>query len=364
MKILIVNQHISNVMGGSERQCHIIAQELNKLGHSVTYAICKPKQELQDMPYNVINLDAPFVRSFSRILDEIRPDVVYWRYNKKNFLGCALASKLKKVKFFFSVSHVHDVTVFSAKPFYNKDLSLLRRSLKAIKYVKDQISSAINFCGFWFIDAVVLQHSGQIRDRISKPYKIIYNSYVETPEITNRISKPYVLWVSNIKQSKNPEIFIKLAGEFSESGCKFIMVGAIQDLGYEHLLNNKLNHPPNFEFLGYQAPEKVEELISNCLFLVHTCSPEGFPNVFIQAWLRAKPVVSLNFDPDNLLTKNNVGFYSGDYASLKIDTKRLIEDEKTRSSMGLHAYEYAVKTFNPVTNVKKLEGYLLSVLSS
>ncbi len=46
MKIVIVNQHIQDVIGGSEIQCDLIAANLTSLGHQVTYAGAnqQPKQ--------------------------------------------------------------------------------------------------------------------------------------------------------------------------------------------------------------------------------------------------------------------------------------------------------------------------------
>jgi hypothetical protein len=37
MKILIINQHISDALGGSEMQCDLIAHGLTNLGHQVIY---------------------------------------------------------------------------------------------------------------------------------------------------------------------------------------------------------------------------------------------------------------------------------------------------------------------------------------
>ena len=55
-----------------------------------------------------------------------------------------------------------------------------------------------------------------------------------------------------------------------------------------------------------------------CLFVVSTSSTdEGFPNVFIQAWLQRKGVVSLYFDLGGILAAEQIGLCSGSYAAFK-----------------------------------------------
>ena len=189
MKILIVNQHIHDISGGSEKQCHIIAQELANLGNDVTYAVCRPRLKNYKLPYDTVKLDTPFIISFIKALNKIKPDLIYWRYNKKKLLICVLVAKLKLVKFIFAVSHINDLKLVAAKPAYTKNLSLSRRIVKFLKLIREQLLSVINFNAIWLIDALILQHSGQVRNFYSKPYKIIYNSYTEVQSRPNVFEK-------------------------------------------------------------------------------------------------------------------------------------------------------------------------------
>ena len=53
---------------------------------------------------------------------------------------------------------------------------------------------------------------------------------------------------------------------------------------------------------------KVNQLFEKSHILVHTGFVEGFPNTFIQAWMRKMVVLSLQIDPDNVLTSKKIGF--------------------------------------------------------
>src|SRR5690606_5173062 len=93
MRILIVNRHIDHIAGGSETQCHEIAAALAARGHAVTYAVCLPGGAQRDLPYTALPLRGAFHPAFRRALDEVRPDVVYWRFNKRHLLGSVLAAR-------------------------------------------------------------------------------------------------------------------------------------------------------------------------------------------------------------------------------------------------------------------------------
>ena len=62
-------------------------------------------------------------------------------------------------------------------------------------------------------------------------------------------------------------------------------------------LHQQMKLLPNLDYLGEQPIERVNSEIAASDVLV-TTSYEGFPNTFIQAWLRGVPVVSNGVDPD------------------------------------------------------------------
>jgi glycosyltransferase involved in cell wall biosynthesis len=83
---------------------------------------------------------------------------------------------------------------------------------------------------------------------------------------------------------------------------------------------------------------------------------EGFPNTYIQSWLREVPVASLTVDPDNILVRNGIGFCSGSYNQLRNDVQKLLESPSLREKMGKKAREYALKNHDMTRNASIMKG--------
>ena len=175
---------------------------------------------------------------------------------------------------------------------------------------------------------------------------------------------PFILWVANLKNVKHPEIFIDLAKQFigSTYGNKkldFILFGEIQNDKYAYVKNQK-NLPPNCYYLGKQNNKIVNDAIKKSLFLVHTCDPEGMPNIFLQAWSAGKLTISLNYDPDDMITQNNVGFYTKTVDKLIESVKIVINDYERKKQLENNALKLS-KIFNTKSNIEKLEQVIINI---
>src|SRR6202011_2983272 len=108
------------------------------------------------------------------------------------------------------------------------------------------------------------------------------------------------------------------------------------------------------QYLGTRSQSEVNELLARSHVFVNTSRYEGFPNTFIQAWMREVPVVSLQVDPDRLLEEQGVGIACDDSEQqLAAAVRGLLEDAARRAGYARRAREYAMSRHS-MANAKGL----------
>lgn len=362
MKILIINQHKQNALGGSEIQCDLIAKHLKKLGNDVTYVAINGKSQNYNTNYKVYPIENISIKKLIKVINIKKPNIIYWRYNKRFLLKASIISRLKGVKFVFSLSSNADVTKW-VFPQIKRDNNFIKQKIQKIKVLRRALIGRINYLGFYFTDAVVTLNKDFLK---YLPKSVEHKAYIKNSmelklnDVFNW-DKPYVVWVANIKKHKNPEVFIELSKKFKDYPIDFLMIGKIQDDYYNYILD-KENIPNNLYYLGAKDPYEVNSILKESLFLVHTCNPEGFGNNFIQAWLQSKPTISLYFDPGNIIENKKLGFYSRNTQQLYRDVNYYLSHKSVREADGVRARNFAIKEFSPQSNIKQLQDFLLTLL--
>lgn len=353
MKILIINQHKEDALGGSEIQCDLIAKYLTKFGHEVVYGAINGRFGNYYGKYRVVALKS-LPDDVENICQEFEPHVVYWRYNKRDFRKNAKAINNLKIPIVFGISHINDLKRFSFKTYNGTILK------KTYRYFNQIIRSVYNYGALKYVQGVVAQNEEQYK-LTNLTNKILIRNSMENNLVEFEWKRPYCVWVANIKKSKNPEEFIRLAEYFEHLEIDFLMVGKVQDESYEYIKEG-IGVPKNLFYLGAKSLEEVNGIIKNSMFLVHTCNPEGFPNNLIQAWKNSKPTISLYYDPDNLISEQGLGLYSKSTEQMKIDVESLIENKQLRDEFGKRAYLFSNHNFDPNVNIRKLENFLLKIV--
>ena len=79
-----------------------------------------------------------------------------------------------------------------------------------------------------------------------------------------------------------------------------------------------------------------------------------FPNTFLQSFKYKVPVISLNANPDNVLTKFNIGFCcNGEFKLMKKYLMDLLENKNLLLSYSNNAYNYFKRNHNINKKVQK-----------
>lgn len=345
-----MNRHPSDATGGSEIQCDIIAASLTKAGHDVVYVAPHGKSSRYDTPYRVLPVAANASAISSAVIKE-KPDVVYWRFNKYFFFQTARKISAHKIPIVFAVSHLNDTRVWSARDNPKQGLK------SALRYIKQGLLNSYNHLGFRYVSAVTANNPDQAGLVKAKRQQFVPNTITEDAESFSW-PRPYIVWVSNLKPAKRPELYHKLATELKDEPVDFLMVGGIQSSHYDWVAEKSDKHP-NFVYLGPQSLQKINGILAGSLFLAHTCKPEGFPGIFIQSWLKEKPTLTLGFDPGRYIERNGIGANAHeDWNEFVKQARLFIHDAALREKAGKNARAFASTQFSEAEAAKRLEEVL------
>jgi glycosyltransferase involved in cell wall biosynthesis len=163
--------------------------------------------------------------------------------------------------------------------------------------------------------------------------------------------QPNILWIGRLQPWKRPDLFVKIANKFIGKPYKFYMIG--RKIGSTDCLLNVRNE--NFEYLNEIELQDVNDLLSKSKLLVCTSESEGFPNTFIQAWLRGVPVHTLYVDPDDFIKEKGLGILSPNFDKMCEDINLLMENDSRWKQLSDRCFEFAFKKFNISHHVDQLE---------
>lgn len=358
MRILFLLEHtMFKLMGGSEIQAHYLIEELKKTSHEIHYAFnsnIDPKINDEKVTYHYLHDygNAAWINLFSlrNLLKKINPDLIYQRC-RFGYTGIAANyAKRNPIKMVFHVASDNDC---------KKNQFLSIRGFPGI------ITECLGQYGIKNVDLIIAQTHYQqqlLKQNFNRHSIVIPNGHPVPLPPFKKANPPIVTWIANIKTWKQPEVFIKLARELQDTNVRFVYTGrpSIVSRGkYQKKLISETKKLDDLTYLGEIPIEKTNELLSKSSIFVNTSLPrEGFPNTYLQAWMRETPVVTLLVDPDDLNKKNRIGFHSCSFEKLVKDVRYLIENEDERKAMGRRARKFAVENHD----IKKIGRRYLEAL--
>jgi glycosyltransferase involved in cell wall biosynthesis len=287
-------------------------------------------------------------RSLYRELSAIGPSVIYQRVACAYTGICAFYARRHSAPLVWHVAHDSDVT--SQIIDGTRNLLRLRLEKWAVAY------------GARNSDRVVVQSRHQA-DLLQINYArtadaIIPNFHPPASETIDKSGPLTVVWIANLKTWKRPEIFLRLAQSMSGGeDVRFVMVGApppdSANRRWREPLMRSIDGTANLRYLGHKSHAEVNELLARAHILVNTSTQEGFPNTFIQSWLRDVAVVSLQVDPDRVLELKQVGIIAHSEAGLLAGVRSLLGNDELRAAYAKRGRDYAIACHS-LSNAREL----------
>ena len=315
-------------------QIHYLAHHVAPDFHADGYRIEQVGRGAANPRWGYITHAMPLYRA----LLNIRPDVIYQRVGGGYTGIAAFYARRHNACLIWHVAHDTDVTPRSTLEGRNP----VRRFLE---------KRSIEF-GIRYANHIVVQTKHQA-NLLQKFYQrttdlVIPNLHPQPRESIDKTGPLRVVWIANLKPWKQPDVFVRLAAALSGlKQVRFIMVGAeaggAGDVRWSETLMRGIRSAGNIDYLGPRSQADVNELLARAHVFVNTSIHEGFPNTFIQAWMREVPVVSLNVNPDGLLDREAIGVHAGTEDRLIEAVRMMVSNQVTRGEYALRARAYAMQ---------------------
>lgn len=352
---MIMGGHFSATIGGAQYQAQCIVDELVKTGEFEIFYLTR----LVDPNYRASGYNIKLITKkkrhslyaylldmwpINRLLFELQPQVIYQRGLKPDTAAAAFYACRTGCKMVFHIAHDDDV-----RPYVKRN---------KVSDLPSLLDKRVNEYGLRRAGSIVAQTQRQAA-LLWEHYElrasaVIGNFHPEPYEAVVKRDPVKVVWIANFKTAKQPECFVDLVDRLQgRQDIQFHMIGRPGDPRLYAALHKRIAALPNLRYHGELPIDRVNEILASSHIFVNTSRAEGFPNTFIQAWMREVPVVSLSVDPDDALVTHGLGFRSGAPTSLKEDVLRLVDQSHLRIEMGRRARAYALERHS-ARNVEKL----------
>lgn len=177
----------------------------------------------------------------------------------------------------------------------------------------------------------------------SRPARLLIDTrMVETDETHKDID---LLWLANLRQAKRPDRVLDVATRLPNFR---ISIAGGRYAG-EHLLYSQIAEAaqrlPNVTFHGQVAYQDVGALFNRAKIFINTSDIEGFPNTYLQAWIRGLPVVA-TFDPDGIISREGLGVRVSNTCELAEAVSRILGNRAEFESMRRRCLQYMAAQYN------------------
>ncbi|HQH93305.1 MAG TPA: glycosyltransferase family 4 protein [Candidatus Fermentibacter daniensis] len=329
--------------GGSERQVMLLSTELAARGNRVALLVPGPVDADRSSISGVeivqgwrpesrwprgIRLWADRLPSLRRAMGRLDPDFVYTRGFSVFAPSVAGAAGRMGVAYLAALACDDDLrTVTSGSPRGAVHSAVYGRIARAA-FVRLALRRA---------SIVLSQHSGQLKRcrAMGLESVMVRNAFVpfEKPRVVEGVYD--ACWIGHLSAFKGFDRLLELLGRIAGRGWRIAVAGSVQGSECRAMLDRARSYG-TMEYLGEIPHREALSVIASSKILLNTSPSEGFSNAFLEAWFLERPVLSLNSDPDGLLSgEAPLGICAGGSMDLtEQGLVRLLSDEELRRTMG------------------------------
>jgi glycosyltransferase involved in cell wall biosynthesis len=327
--------------GGAERQMMLLAKALSSRGVQVAHIVFQPQDPIA-LPSHLTLVRREEDAGKRSLAGGLQEAVRIWRALKvadarvtivrmaTPAVGvAALYCKLHRRRLIFSSANDSDFI-----PAATSDRSLSRA-----------LSRALYRLGVRLADVVVVQSRDQVslaRRRFPGLREIVHiPSFCEPADKPDdEVEQGSLLWIGRITAEKAPLRYVELARALPDG--RFTMIPIELRASREHQqLRQAVRGIENLE-LGERLPHpQLMNMISRAVAVVNTSKVEGLPNVFLEAWARGIPVLSLECDPDGVIARRGLGIAaSGSWDRFVAGARELLDGGLARAELSHRTRAY------------------------
>ena len=343
----LFDRNSQQVFGGANVQMYQIAKELGQCEGVDCYTLIEDYQTIDFDEQGSFKLVKTYGKSdptlvkfwkYHRQLQKIKPDAIL--QHGLTFFSALLAIYCKLLGVSFVYMFAHDV---EAEGRYQE-------SGKRSPIFKWLLSNA---------HVLITQNTYQ-KDQLLKRYgrksQVVRNGFYL--KLTKQSQGDYVLWIARHSTWKRPELFIQLACENPHLQFKMVCPTSMA-ADYDDLIQ-KASEVSNLEFVKFVPFDQIDAYFNKAKLVANTSDHEGFPQTFIQATINSLPVLSLNVNPDQVLTDYGFGFCcNGNMDVLNEKLHLIFTDEALYREMSSKAYLYAGENHDIQKNVEQIVGLIV-----
>ena len=200
------------------------------------------------------------------------------------------------------------------------------------------------------VQSVFQEKQLKLNRNINNSYILPYIFDVNQKDI-DYSKKKFIFWIGRGEKWKRPEIFIETAKKYPNESFIMVIPPEYGKHDYQKNIKAQSESISNLKVIDFLKPSEVNNYFFQSKLYLLTSDNEGFANTMMEAMNGECPILSLKVNPDEIITKYNIGYVADDKVSTFYNYfSDLLNNENLMREMGKNGKNYLLK-FHEKNNV-------------